>query len=97
MYQSLGRNPALAHLYEKNGAHKRGNIGQLDTKGSPLVIAWSVVGLASMGISAYHGYKRNDSVGWAIWWAFMGAMFPIVTPVIAFAQGLGKPIKKTKK
>jgi hypothetical protein len=45
---------------------------------------------ASMAASAYHGYKRNHSVGWALWWGFMGAVFPVITPVIAVAQGFGK-------
>jgi len=55
---------------------------------NPLMV---VLRLASTGISAYHGYKRNNSVGWALWWGFMGSMFPIVTPAIAFAQGIDKP------
>lgn len=57
--------------------------------------AFMGVSMLSMAASTYHGYKRNKSVGWAIWWGVMGAMFPIITPVIAFAQGYGKPIEKT--
>lgn len=45
---------------------------------------------ASIGISAYHGYKRNDSVGWGAWWGFMGLMLPVITPAVAIAQGYGK-------
>lgn len=51
---------------------------------------WAVLGTASMAASAYHGYKRNQSVGWALWWGFCGALFPVITPVIAAAQGFGK-------
>ncbi len=51
---------------------------------------WAVLATASAAASAYHGYKRNRSVGWAIWWFFMGGLFPVVTPVIAVAQGYGK-------
>jgi len=41
--------------------------------------------------SAFHGYKRNnDSIGWALGWAFMGALFPLLTPTIGLAQGWGK-------
>lgn len=54
------------------------------------VLGWSAVSTASMAASAYHGYKRNESVGWALWWGLMGAMFPIITPVIGVAQGFGK-------
>lgn len=49
-----------------------------------------VLALASAGVSGYHGYRRNNSLGWGLWWFFMGSIFPIVTPVIALAQGLGK-------
>ena len=54
------------------------------------------IGLASMGLSAYHGYRRNDSLGWGIAWGVLGAVFPVITPAIALAQGFGKPIGKTK-
>lgn len=46
--------------------------------------------LFGAGIGAYHGYKRNESVGWAIGWALLGSIFPIVVIPVAFAQGLGK-------
>ena len=52
---------------------------------------WRLFSLAGAGLGAYHGYKRNDSVGWAIGWAFLGALFPIVVIPVAFAQGIGKP------
>jgi len=41
-------------------------------------------------LGAYHGYKRNDSVGWAIGWGLLGGMFPIFVVPIAVAQGYGK-------
>lgn len=53
---------------------------------------WSVVGAASVAVSTYHGYRRNNgSVGWAIGWGLLGGIFPIITPAVAVAQGLGKP------
>mgnify|MGYP006992515553 CR=1 FL=1 len=55
--------------------------------------AYAVLSVASMGISAYHGYKRNNSVGWAIWWGLMGSLFPVITPVIAYAEGYAQPKK----
>lgn len=54
------------------------------------VVVPAVVEVASIVASTYHGYKRNNSVGWAIWWGLMGALFPVITPVIAVAQGFGK-------
>jgi len=53
--------------------------------------AMMMLRLASTAASTYHGYKRNHSLGWALWWGFMGNLFPVVTPAIALAQGFGKP------
>lgn len=51
---------------------------------------WGAISTVSMAASAYHGYKRNQSVGWALVWGALGAMFPILVPTIAVAQGFGK-------
>lgn len=45
---------------------------------------------AGTALGAYHGYVRNDSIGWAIWWGLMGGAFPIFTIPVALAQGFGK-------
>lgn len=55
----------------------------------PLAIPALIVA-ASIGVSAYHGYKRNKSTGWAVWWGFMGLLLPVITPAVAIAQGYGK-------
>jgi hypothetical protein len=53
---------------------------------------WGVAATASFAVSVYHGYKRNNgSLGWALGWGALALFFPVVTPVIAIAQGLGKP------
>lgn len=58
-------------------------------------LLWGLISTASMGLSAYHGYKRNDgSVGWAVGWGLLGGIFPVITPAIAFAQGLGEKKRK---
>ena len=51
---------------------------------------WMVAGIASVGASAYHGYKRNNSVGWAIVWGLLGGLAPVITPAVAVAQGFGE-------
>lgn len=74
----------------------RSAIGILDDPYDPtpgarkLRIAWIILGTASMAAGAFHGYRRNQSVGWALWWGLMGSLFPIVTPAIAVAQGFGQ-------
>lgn len=40
--------------------------------------------------AVYHGYKRNESIGWALAWGVLGLASPLVTNVIAIAQGYGK-------
>lgn len=62
-----------------------------DFTDKPVSKFWMIASTISMAASAYHGYKRNDSVGWALWWGFMGGLFPVITPVIGVAQGFGKP------
>ena len=51
---------------------------------------WKALSMAGGAIGAYHGYKRNDSVGWAIGWGLFGTMFPIIVIPVAFAQGIDK-------
>lgn len=47
--------------------------------------------IAGTALGAYHGYRRNrGSVGWAIGWALLGGMFPVITIPVALAQGFGK-------
>ncbi len=55
-----------------------------------LAITYALAGVAGTAIGAYHGYKRNDSVGWAVAWALLGGLAPIVVIPVAYAQGIGK-------
>jgi hypothetical protein len=64
---------------------------QADQDGGGVRLAWYALGALSVGASLFHGYRRNDSIGWGLWWGFMGGIFPVVTPAIALAQGFGKP------
>lgn len=58
---------------------------------SPTVkMAASAASMAGMVLGAYHGYKRNNSVGWAIGWALLGGVFPFITVPLSVAQGFGK-------
>jgi hypothetical protein len=52
--------------------------------------AWGSASVIGTGLGAYHGFKRNNSVGWALWWALMGGLFPVITVPVAIAQGFGK-------
>jgi len=43
----------------------------------------------AMAANAFHGYRRNGSIGWALAWAALGYAAPVITTVIATAQGFG--------
>lgn len=73
-----------------NELRATGSLGDSDSSLTTYVAVWSMLSTASMAASAYHGYKRNDSVGWALVWGLCGALFPVITPTIALAQGFGK-------
>lgn len=75
-------------------AERRSEMGLLDGQSAALTVVEGTIVLGSAAASAYHGYKRNKSVGWAVWWGLMGFLFPIVTPAVAIAQGFGKRSKK---
>lgn len=49
-----------------------------------------VLAILSAMVSGFHGYRRNRSVGWGLYWFVAGGIFPVVTPVIAVAQGFAK-------
>lgn len=61
--------------------------------GSTLNTVFVIGGWVGSIAGAYHGYKRNDSVGWAIGWSLLGAFWPVTIPIMV-AQGFGKPIAK---
>lgn len=54
-----------------------------------------LVRVAIIGAAAYHGYRRNSSVGWAIGWGLLAGLTPPITLGIAIAEGFGKPRSST--
>ena len=57
------------------------------TKGN--MVLWALAA-AGTTVGAYHGYKRNNSVGWGVGWAILGGIAPFIVLPIVVAQGLGK-------
>ena len=57
----------------------------------PFWNTYALLGTVGMALGAYHGYRRNQSVGWAVAWGALGAAFPFITVPVALAQGFGKP------
>jgi hypothetical protein len=57
--------------------------------------AWKKALSAIAGAAcAYHGFKRNESPGWAAAWSVFGGAAPFLALPIALAQGFGKPARK---
>lgn len=81
-------------MYYKMTAPQSGPLGPLSmSTGAPLgEFGVNVPFLPTIGAvaGAYHGYKRNRSVSWAIGWSIIGSMFPLISGTIAVAQGFGK-------
>lgn len=69
------------------------NIGPCIPGDKPVTRAiYQVLSVASPAVGFYHGYKKNNgSILWGLWWSLMGRAFPVMTPAIAIADGLGKP------
>ncbi len=55
-----------------------------------LTVLYGFLRIAGTGLGAYHGYRRNNSIGWAIGWGVLGGLFPIITTGVAAAQGFGQ-------
>jgi len=53
-------------------------------------ITYGTLVTASGALSLYHGYRRNNSLGWGLGWFALGTLFPVITPTVAFAQGFAK-------
>lgn len=68
-----------------------GALSQYDVSPAHAVLA--AIYLAATAAGAYHGYQRNDSVGWAIVWGLSAGLFPYFALPIAAAQGYGEPRK----
>jgi hypothetical protein len=68
-------------------------LAQLDYSDPMVRTGLVLLSTAGMAAGAYHGYKRNRSVGWALVWGLLGGAFPIITPVVAVAQGYAKPAR----
>lgn len=68
--------------------------GQADAPLSTVSIA---IVTTSVALAAYHGYKRNQSIAWALWWAFAASLLPVVVPAIAIAQGYGQPSREIRR
>ncbi len=51
---------------------------------------WRAAAVVSVGACAFHGYRRNQSIGWGAGWGILGGLFPVITVAIAAAQGFGK-------
>lgn len=64
-------------------------VGASDSKGWSLDRVVDVVKPAIIAGAAYHGYRRNKSILWAIGWVVAAKFSPLITTGIAVAQGFG--------
>jgi len=96
LYSGEDRSRAARRLIERGVSPTAVSnaLSWLDTSSKFRISAntWNgILTLASAAASAYHGYRRNQSIPWAAVWFAFGTIFPIFTSVIALAQGYAKP------
>jgi hypothetical protein len=74
------------------GLARTGGLGSTpnNTASNTWYLVYATLSVAGAALGGYHGYKRNNSVGWALGWSLLGSLFPIIVLPIAFAQGFGK-------
>lgn len=73
--------------------HQDGATVRVGAEATPSTAApalWGVLTIAGTAMGAFHGYRRNNSIGWAIGWAVLGGLFPVIAIPIMLAQGFGK-------
>lgn len=58
---------------------------------------WRMASLAGTVAGAYHGYRRNNSFGWALVWGLLGGIAPVLVVPIAVAQGFGQPATQRRR
>ncbi len=103
--QSVATDPApIATPLQPNGQVVHATDGTARPAGYDMHSVWShvgaerrgtIFGIASLAlisgvISGIHGWNR-DKTSIAAWgWFTLGSMFPVITPVVAIAQGYGK-------
>jgi len=51
---------------------------------------YPVLSLAGLVTGIYHGYKRNNSAGWALAWGLFGSVMPFISVPLSIAQGYGE-------
>lgn len=81
-YHHVGEDGAMNPLLSLNTGRPLGE--------DAVSTAARVISVAAIAAGAYHGYKRTGSAGWAVGWALLAGLAPIIVIPVAFAQGFAK-------
>jgi hypothetical protein len=86
---TLRRHAAQHREMKQRGIKGLGDLVFFDTN-HPVETMFRVGTVLSLPLLTYHGYKRTNSLGWALAWGLLGTIvWPITVPV-AFAQGFAE-------
>lgn len=92
---TLRRHAAQHREMKQRGIRGLGDVSFatfIDTE-HPVETMFRVGTVLSLPMLTYHGYKRTNSIGWALVWGLLGTLvWPITIPV-AFAQGFAEKKK----
>lgn len=86
------RKPGLLDRAFEEPYQEQSGFDELQAAGV-LILANYALSAGGLFAGVYHGYKRTESVGWALGWGLLGSIWPIGIPLM-LAQGFGKPQKK---
>lgn len=97
---SLGDTPATAPIVTPATDTTSSTISSTTTPPAPApkfslhdALTSDNMSTAAMVAMAYHGYKRTDSILWALFYALAGREFPLESVPVALAQGFGQKKK----
>lgn len=74
---------------------RKGPIGstepmELSPAARTVSVGYRVGAAVATPLLVYHGYRRNESIGWAVVWGLIGGGFWVFGVPLALAQGFAK-------
>lgn len=83
-YQHVGDDPPIVSITnDQGGSFTIEKLGEMSTREK-------IARTALTAAAAYHGYRRNGSVLWAVLWVIGANIAPVIAGAVAVAQGFGQ-------
>lgn len=83
-----------SNVLEADPTRRQAVVGAVTTTAPALspgaTALYSAFALGTTVAGTYHGYKRNNSAGWALGWGLFSSVLPIIALPIMLAQGFAQ-------